>query len=398
MPCSQRILDNSMISIDPHDPEFATQLVEYLLREAVARQASDIHIQPRSDRFEILLRIDGVLHKIGEVPNKLPTDPVARLLVLANLPTYQNQKPQEGRLRETPNQVEMRLGTFPTVHGTRAVIRLMNRADSLDRIADLGMDAVLEDQLQRLTACQDGAILMTGPAGSGKTTTLYACLREIAAASPRRSLVTIEDPVEAILDGVSQSQISANGGSAMTLASALRSVLRQDPEVLLVGEIRDEETAAAAFGASLTGHLVFSSLHATDVATALRRLVELQVPPYLIRSGLRAICSQRLLRRLCPACKVPDDDSTIGAYRAVGCEACGFTGFRGRLVIAELLRIDDASAGTNQVLDLLSSGGHVGLIREMLSQLNGWKGLRSCGDDLVKHGQTTPSEVFRVLG
>lgn len=352
-----------MIDLDRRSPEFACKAIEFLLQEAIARRASDIHFQPRSDHLEVLFRVDGVLTKFGEIPSGLETDPVARLLVLANLPTYQSKKPQEGRLRETPLGIEMRLGTFPTVHGTRAVVRLLNRDDSLITIEQLGLPHDVAGNLESLTRCQDGAVLMTGPAGSGKTTTLYACLRKITVTEPRRSIVTIEDPVESILDGVSQSQIGGADTGGMTLASALRSVLRQDPEVLLVGEIRDNETAAAAFGASLTGHLVFSSLHASDVATAVRRLVEMQIPAYLIRSGLRAICSQRLLRRLCDNCRQRDtsDWSALGivdGYQAQGCDACGGTGYRGRLVIAELFRLDDPSRHVSDILDLVAAGGH----------------------------------------
>lgn len=390
----------ALIPLDPQHPEYASRLVEHLLELAVQRGASDIHLQPRADHLEILLRIDGVLQKFGQVPSGLATNPVARLLVLANLPTYQSQKPLEGRLSKTPTGVEMRLGTFPTLHGTRAVVRLMKRDDSLTKIFQLGLPDDVSRDLSNLTACQDGAILLTGPAGSGKTTTLYACLREIAGNEPRRSIVTLEDPIESVLDGVSQSQIVGGGSNGMTLASALRSVLRQDPEVLLVGEIRDEETAAAAFGASLTGHLVYSSLHASDVATALRRLVEMGIPPYLIRSGLRAICSQRLLRRLCPNCKRKSGNSEdeMRSCNPVGCENCGNTGYRGRLVVAEILRLDTLSAAIEKTMDLVAAGQHVSSIRDALAQMENWQGLRMRAQAAVNAGETTSAEVFRVLG
>lgn len=388
-----------MIPFDPQHSEYASRLIDHLLQLAVDRNASDIHLQPRFDHLEVLLRIDGVLQEIGRIPAGLATDPIARLMVLANLPTYQSQKPLEGRLGKTPAGVDMRLGTFPTVHGTRAVVRLMKRNESFTTVTQLGLSDDVAQSLISLTACQDGAILLTGPAGSGKTTTLYACLREIANRKPRRSIVTLEDPIEAVLDGVSQSQIAPGGSSGMTLASALRSVLRQDPEVLLVGEIRDEETAAAAFGASLTGHLIYSSLHASDVATALRRLVEMAIPAYLIRSGLRGICSQRLLRRLCPTCKrLSAANKESETWTAVGCDECGDTGYRGRMVIAEMLRFDQSAVGVEEIMDNVAAGGHVAGIRTAMASMKGWSGLRQRANAAVTAGETTAEEVFRVLG
>jgi type II secretory ATPase GspE/PulE/Tfp pilus assembly ATPase PilB-like protein len=456
-------MSNPLIPSDLHGANFATDLVNSMLTEAIRLGASDIHLQPRCGTLEILFRIDGVLQPIGSIPQPLETDPVARLLVMANLPTYQSQKPLEGRLRETPGNIEMRLGTFPTVNGTRAVVRLMSRPDQLKNIRQLGLPDRVAGCLQDLIEHQDGAILLTGPAGSGKTTTLYACLREILGQTPRRSVVTLEDPVESILEGASQSLITNSADQGMSLASALRSVLRQDPEVLLVGEIRDAETASAALGASLTGHLVFSSLHAGDVATALRRLVELQLPTHLIRSGLRAICSQRLLRKLCEHCKQPDasdpvpddahqaapsagrpqsDDhaasqtagphgaghhdaghhdaghhdaghhdaghhdagnhdagpSAPGKFRPTGCDACGQTGFSGRLVIAEIVRFDGEGKRTAEVMDLVAAGAHVGQLRGALAMDAGWVDLRTAGYLAVKQGVTTETEVLRVLG
>lgn len=384
-------------TLAPDDPNYAVQLVDQVLQIAVARGASDIHLHPRAASWEILLRIDGVLQKIADVPKGTSTDPAARLMVMAHLPTYQAGRPQEGRLVQTSMpgaaDMEMRLGTFPTVHGSRVVVRLFQRDAPLGGLSDLGLDRATTAALEELCRQTDGAVLTTGPAGSGKTTTLYACLRRIAADPvARRSIVTIEDPPELLLDGVSQSQLDPAAG--MTLAAALRSAVRQDPEVLLVSEIRDPETAEAALQASLTGHLVFSSLHAADVVTALRRLVQMGLPSYLIRSGTRAICSQRLLRRICPACGGPRrrHDRPLP-----NCDRCGGTGYSGRVPIAELLRFDGSDPLGEMVADELEAGRPVGAVVAR-AEAEGMITLARAAWRLVDSGVTDERELYRVLG
>lgn len=385
-----------LASLSHQSPEYAVKLVDAVLQLAVDRSASDVHLQPRRDAWEILLRIDGVLNYIGEVPKGASTDPVARLLVLAGLPTYQAGRPLEGRIqRDYGADIDMRLGTFPTVHGFRAVIRLFPKRTPLHDLDLLGLGEEVTSSLEELVEQTDGAILLTGPAGSGKTTTLYACLRRIASDSTaRRSVVTIEDPVESVIEGISQSQIDAAGG--MTLAAALRGIVRQDPEVLLVSEIRDPETAEAALQAALTGHLVFSSLHAADVVTALRRLEQMGLPSHLCRSGIRAVCSQRLLRRKCDACRSGQRDAP-GAGSASPCPRCGGTGYQGRVAIAELIRLDGSDPAGEVITEMLAAGATIAATASAAVKA-GMVPLHERANALVAAGVTDELEVFRVLG
>jgi len=359
----------------PGNEDYAITIVDRMLAAAVAEGASDVHLHPRGDHWEILFRLDGVLCPLGQVPKSELTDPVARLMVLANIPSYRAGQPMEGRIAKTIGDVEMRLGTFPTVHGIRAVVRLFAASNDLNSIDRLSLPVDIAADLVRLSAARDGAVLLTGPAGSGKTTTLYACLRHIAAANPRRSVLTIEDPIESVIDSISQSQL--NTATGMTLAASLRSAVRQDPEVLLVSEVRDVETADAVLVTALTGHLVFSSLHASDVATALRRLSQMELPTYLLRSGLRAVCSQRLLRRLAPE---PNETSR----------------YQGRIAIAECVRFDQGEIG-EAMMNELASGRSTSQIRRIAEQA-GMISLRQRAWQLVEQKITDENEVYRVLG
>jgi len=374
--------------LSPSDPQYAVRLVDAILAEAVRRGASDVHLHPRSDVYEILFRLDGVLSLVETVSRSSTTDPVARLMVMARLPTYRAGEPMEGRLAEVPGNVEMRLGTFPTLHGQRAVVRLFAPQTNLDRIDQLSLSEDVALQLRQLIDCRDGAILVVGPAGSGKTTTIYAALREIAAAKPRRSVLTIEDPIESVIDGISQSQLQATTG--MTLAAALRSAVRQDPEVLLVSEIRDVETADAVLVSSLSGHLVFSTMHAADCAGALRRLVQMRLPPYLIQSGLRAVISLRLLRELCDSCR------EMHGQEKHDCSHCGGSNYFGRVLIAECVRFDSGEVG-EVVMRCLSDGDSAASISKSAIAA-GMTPLASAAWRLIDLGVTDEAEVYRVLG
>jgi type II secretory ATPase GspE/PulE/Tfp pilus assembly ATPase PilB-like protein len=288
----------------------------------------------------------------------------------------------------------MRVSTFPTLHGERAVVRLFAAESQYLYLADLGLPGEIEDTLRRLLLETSGAVLITGPAGSGKTTTAYACLREIARATEgRRSLVSLEDPIEVAIDGVSQSQVQAAAG--FTLASGLRSLMRQDPEVILVGEIRDPETAATVFQAALTGHLVFSTFHAGSAAGALSRLIDMGIEPYLLRSGLRAVLHQRLVRRLC-RCSEPADDLLSlpiqSARQAAGCPECRHTGYRGRLALAELLpplagELGAAALERRDSVELARLAMAAGMTSVFEQAVGG-----------VSAGTTDPAEVRRVFG
>lgn len=289
----------------------------------------------------------------------------------------------------------MRLGIYPTVHGPRAVVRLLRRDDAHDSIESLGMHADVTRTLVDLCDHTDGVVLLSGPAGSGKTTTMYAMLRHIAAQVPRRSVMTIEDPVEAVIDAISQSELDPSSG--MTLASALRSAVRQDSEVLLVSEVRDPETAEAAIQASLTGHLVFSSLHATDVSASLRRLVQLGVPHYGVRSGVRAILSQRLLRRLCSFCGGGSQATSESGAGVESCPQCLGTGYRGRIAISQCIRFDGNDPVGEALAEALESGASAQQMRIAARQA-GDRNLHARAQDYVDQGVTDSAEVYRVLG
>jgi general secretion pathway protein E len=406
--------------LDAASPLYATQLVDALLAAARGTGASDVHLHPTSQGLLVQWRIDGVLQRLGEFPRGTAADVVARLKVLAELLTYRTDVPQEGRIRaeglglgigareyfgdsslalaSSPSpSVEMRVSTFPTLYGERAVVRLFAAETRYLYPADLGFAPEIEAALTRVLNETSGAVLLTGPAGSGKTTTAYACLREVVRSSDgRRSAVTLEDPIEVALPGVSQSQVAPASG--FTLASGLRSLMRQDPEVILVGEIRDAETVQTVFQAALTGHLVVSTMHAGSAAGAISRLLDMAIEPYLLRSGLRAVLQQRLVRRLCECNQeATSRDELLGlpvdsARVAVGCESCRHTGYRGRLVLAEMLpplagELGKAVLERRDAVELarLASEGRMTTIFQ-----------RACA--AVDEGQTDPAEVRRVLG
>lgn len=282
----------------PSSPNYVIDLVDLILDEANVLRASDIHLLPTAEGLQVHYRIDGVLQLAGVLPRSLTQNMVGRLKVLADMITYRTDIPQEGRIRGVPGEVEMRVSTFPTYHGEKTVIRIFGGQNDYLQLDDLG----LPDEIRRTLAEQlyetSGAILFTGPAGSGKTTTLYTCLRELAKSSRGgRSLMTLEDPIEVLVPGVAQAQI--NQAAGLDLAAGLRSMMRQDPEVIGVGEIRDLPTAEVAFQASLTGHLVLCTFHAGSTAGVINRLEEMGIEPYVMTSGVRAIVCQRLVRRLC---------------------------------------------------------------------------------------------------
>ncbi len=352
----------------PADANYATRVVDLLLPAAQQLGASDLHLQPAAGGLEVKLRIDGVLQTAALLPRDAGPRVVGRLKVLAGLLTYCTDRPQEGRIRpaEPPGNpagqanptdppafasgVEMRLSTFPTLHGERAVLRLFGAARQFARLDDLGLHASLREALDRLLGETAGVLLVSGPAGSGKTTTLYACLRELAARSRgERSLLSIEDPIEMAVEGVAQTQV--NPAAGLDLAAGVRALMRHDPEVILIGEIRDRPTAQAAMQAGLTGQLVLSAFHAGSAAETVGRLLDMGIEPYILRSGLLGVLSQRLLRRLCDCARWSDDPADrlglpVASTRVpTGCKQCGRTGYRGRVLLAELLLPDPAPTG-----------------------------------------------------
>lgn len=376
---------------------FATEVVDSLFVAATALGASDVHLQPTAEGLQIRWRLDGVLQHAADLPATAAPKVIARLKVLAELLTYRNDVPQEGRIRTGSGGIEMRLSTFPTLFGEKAVVRLFAGANRYERLDDLGLPVEVVSTLRRLLEATSGAIVFSGPAGSGKTTTIYACLRELVATTEgRRSLTTLEDPIEVAVPGVAQSQV--NPGAGFTLEVGLRSLLRQDPEVIAVGEIRDRATAEVAFQASLTGHLVLSTYHAGSAAAVVGRLSDMGIEPYLLRSGLLAVVGQRLVRRLCECSRADDDPRNrlglaVETFRLpVGCELCGGTGYRGRLILAEMLVPEPTELGRailsrTDVAQLEALAVESGMVSR-------WERARQA----VETGITSPAEVRRVLG
>lgn len=378
-------------------PGYVSDLVTVILRAASDARASDIHFSPGEVELSVLWRVDGVLQPVATLPRMLAANVTARLKVLADLLTYRTDVPQEGRLRDATPQVEMRLSTFPTLYGEKSVVRLFAETGRYQWPTDLGLPDDIRADLLGLLGQTAGALLITGPAGSGKTTTAYACLRELHRQSGAgKSLVSLEDPVESVLTGVSQSQV--NRAAGFDYATGLRSLLRQDPDAILVGEIRDRETAETVFQACLTGHLVLSTFHAGSAAEAVSRLSDMGIEPYLLRTGLLGIQCQRLFRSLCDCATWTDDVSARMGFEVprvrmpVGCSDCDGTGYRGRNALAELLdpRMSDVGRGILNRCDAAELG--------VLAERSGMQSIRVRAAQAVADGRLSPDEVHRVLG
>ncbi len=378
------------------------RFVNQVLRDAIELRASDIHLEPFEHEFRIRYRIDGVLQEVP-VPSQLKRfQPaiVSRIKILSHLNIAEKRLPQDGRIkiRIDDGEVDIRVSVIPMLHGEAVVMRLLRQNATLRGLGELGMDTPELDRFRRVLQLPHGIILVTGPTGSGKTSTLYTALNEINDAV--RKIVTIEDPIEYQLKGVNQIQVSEKAG--LTFARGLRSILRHDPDVILIGEIRDQETAQIAVQASLTGHLVFSTLHTNDAPGALTRLVDMGVEPYLVASSLEAVLAQRLVRVLCTHCKQVDDSPTARAfkvqvgipadaaiYRSVGCRECRQTGFFGRHAIFEWMDSDD------EIRQLILKNTSSDVIRDAARRA----GLRTLAEDgwrLVRLGITTVEEVLSV--
>src|SRR6185436_7030005 len=378
------------------------RFVNQVLRDAIELRASDIHLEPFEDELRIRYRIDGVLQDVpvpAQIKRFQPAI-VSRVKILSHLNIAEKRLPQDGRIkiRIADSEVDIRVSVIPMLHGEAVVMRLLRQNATLRGMVQLDMAERELHCFRRVLQLPHGIILVTGPTGSGKTSTLYTALHEINDAD--RKIVTIEDPVEYQLKGVNQIQVSEKSG--LTFARGLRSILRHDPDVILIGEIRDQETAQIAVQASLTGHLVFSTLHTNDAAGALTRLVDMGVEPYLVASSLEAVLAQRLVRLLCPQCKAVDDSGTartyktrIGipaattVYKSVGCRECRHTGFHGRRAIFEWM---DSS---NEIRQLILRNASTDLIREAACR-NGMRTLSEDGRRLVEEGVTTIEEILSV--
>jgi general secretion pathway protein E len=376
------------------------KLVNLLLLEALEARASDVHLETYQGGLRVRYRIDGVLQDAAAPPRRLAAAVVSRLKIMAELDIAERRVPQDGRirLRMRDRQVDVRVSTLPTLHGESVVLRLLDKEAGRIELRELGMAADTEQRFVEVISRPHGIVLSTGPTGSGKTTTLYAAIDRIR--TGREKIVTVEDPVEYELAGVPQVPVNEKVG--LTFANALRALLRQDPDIMLVGEIRDHDTADIATHAALTGHLVLSTLHTNDAATALTRLIDLGIEPYLVASTVEAVLAQRLVRRICDRCTqlVPltseqraalaaTEPGLTHAHAGAGCAACRNTGYRGRTGIYELLVLDDE----------LRAAMHQDASAGRLASLGVAKGMRLLREDgmrLVHAGVTTVEEVLRV--
>ena len=377
------------------------EFVDRMIAEALRLRASDIHIEPFEGAVRIRYRVDGsLLETHAPIPREVHAFLLARLKVMAHLESVERRVAQDGRISYVPPEggeaVDLRLATLPLLAGEKAVLRILNRSHALLSVGNLGFSVQNEMLFRRLCHQPGGMVLITGPVNSGKTTTLYAALSEIN--TPERNIMTIEDPPEYRIEGVNQIQVNKKTG--MTYAAGLRAMLRSDIDEIVLGEIRDAETAEMAVRAALTGHLLFSTLHTKDALGAVFRLLDMGVPAYLLAAALTGVVAQRLVRRLCPHCREPSEEalpawaegasSTGRLWRAAGCAACGGTGFSGRLALQELLVVD---AALQQAIV-----HRVGL--EEMRELAGRQGMRTLAEDGIEkalQGQTTLSEVVRVL-
>jgi type II secretion system protein E len=378
------------------------KLVNLILHQAVQERASDVHIEPHDKFIKVRYRVDGVLYDASSPPRHLHSAIVSRVKIMADMDIAERRLPQDGRVRVKvgDGQIDLRISTVPTLHGESVVIRLLDRSRGVMRLEELGMRAETLSQFRRLITRPHGILLVTGPTGSGKTTTLYGALGELY--SPERKVITIEEPVEYELPGANQIQVRSHIG--LTFATGLRHIVRQDPDIIMVGEIRDRETADIAIHAALTGHLVLSTLHTNDAPGALTRLLDMGIEPYLVASSMLGVLAQRLLRLICPYCQeefVPEPEALreieltppagteLRVRRGLGCDRCRQTGYHDRTGIFEFLPIDERVR--QQVLDKVSSS-----VIKQQAVARGMRTLLADGREKVLEGVTAIEELLRV--
>ena len=360
------------------------RMLNALLTQAAKDGASDIHIEPYERSSSVRFRVDGTLREVVQPNKALHAALISRLKIMAELDIAEKRLPQDGRisLRIGGRAVDVRVSTLPSSHGERAVLRLLDKAESKFTLEGLGMSGEVLTKFHKLIQQPHGIVLVTGPTGSGKTTTLYASLGRVDTATT--NVLTVEDPVEYELGGIGQTQV--NPKIDLTFAKALRAILRQDPDVIMIGEIRDFETAQIAIQASLTGHLVLATLHTNDAPSAVTRLTDMGVEPFLLSSSLLGVLAQRLVRKLCPHCKRADNR---GRYHPVGCAECSNTGYKGRTGVYELMVADDKIRGL-----IHSRAAESQLF--VAAEASGLQSMREDGERLVDEGITSPEEVMRV--
>ncbi len=383
------------------DDSPAVRLVNTVLIKASSVSASDIHFEPYEDETIVRIRMDGVLHDYTKIPNSLYQEVVSRIKVMAKLNVAEKRVPQDGKIRVRigSKDYDIRVSTIPTLHGERVVLRLLEKTGNLLTLDELGLSKEDVEKVKRLAQRPYGIVLVTGPTGAGKSTTLYAMLLHVK--NPKKNIITIEDPVEYQVKGISQIQVNPKVG--LTFAAGLRSILRQDPDIIMVGEIRDPETAEVAVQAALTGHLVLSTLHTNDAPSAVTRLKDMGIEPFLIASSLEGVIAQRLVRKVCEHCKesyeptreelrelgLPENSNFV-FYRGKGCEHCLGTGYRGRTGIFEVLELDE------ELKKLINQTQDANEIRK-LARKKGFKTMLEDGIDKILKGITTSSEVLSVI-
>ena len=370
------------------------RLVNAMIAQAVEKRASDIHIEPFEKEFRVRYRVDGVLVNQDAPPRELKAAIISRVKLMARLNIAERRLPQDGRIKVKTlgREVDLRVSTLPTLYGESVVMRLLDRsAGDFYDLERLGFDEHMLSRIQHYTSLPHGIFLVTGPTGSGKSTTLYSALKRINQTD--KKIITIEDPVEYQMDGINQ--IHVNPQIGLTFAQGLRHIVRQDPDVIMVGEIRDRETADIAIRSALTGHFVYSTLHTNDAPSAITRLTDMGVENYLITSSLTAVLAQRLVRVICDQCKVPGgtavtpEGETINVFRGTGCEACFNTGYRGRLGIFEMMELNEELRAS------IMRNEDSGRITE-IARRHGMQNLREDGWNKVRRGMTSADEVMRV--
>lgn len=386
--------------LDSSDEAPVIRFVNSLITQAYKERASDIHIEPFENELVVRYRIDGILYEVLRPPQNAAASINSRIKIMAGLNIAEKRLPQDGRFRVriAAKDIDVRVSSLPTAFGERLVLRLLDKSSSVLALEDIGMKDDLLRRMEKMIASTHGVFLVTGPTGSGKTTTLYAALSRLD--RKQKNIITVEDPIEYQLSGVGQIQVNAK--IDLTFANGLRSILRQDPDVIMVGEIRDQETAEIAIQSALTGHMVFSTLHTNDAAGGLTRLVEMGVEPFLAASSVVGILAQRLVRTICPHCREtytpessilerlnidPGRGDTF--YRGRGCEKCMDIGYRGRTGVYELLSINE------KIRAAILANADAGSIRSMAIE-HGMIPLRSAGLELARQGITTLEEVIRV--
>ena len=379
------------------------RLVNSVIERAVHERASDIHFEPREDDMMVRMRIDGLMRNILTIPKNLMNSVISRIKVMSGLDISERRVPQDGRftVRAAKKDIDMRVSTLPTVYGEKIVTRLLDKSNGVLTADAIGLEGSDYEKFESLTHIHNGVILIVGPTGSGKSSTLYTMIGELN--REEVNLVTLEDPVEYNVDGINQVQINEKTG--LTFASGLRSILRQDPDIIAVGEIRDGETADIAMRAAITGHVVLSTIHTNDSAGTIDRLIDIGVEPYLISGALKGVISQRLVRRICPHCKeeyTPDAEEleSLGLspkeklkfYRGKGCPECYNTGYRGRIAVFEIMIVNSKIRSI-----ILQRNCREAILEELAKEGSNYVSIQENGIRLVKEGITTSEEVLRVL-